>query len=62
MAQIAQLLGIPEERLNQLTIAEAERLAIHLNSTVYSLVESNEQLRKQVQDKMQVVIRDLPKK
>ena len=57
MAQLAQLLGIPEDQLNQLTVLEAERIALSLNEAVYSAVMANEAARRQVQDTMQPVIR-----
>jgi hypothetical protein len=57
MAQLAQLLGIPEEQMMDLTLREAERLSIALNDAVYSHVIENKEAMRSVQDKMQAVIK-----
>ena len=57
MAQLAQLLGIPEEQMMDLTLREAERLSVALNDAVYSAVMENKEVMRAVQDKMQPALK-----
>ncbi|HEX6719155.1 MAG TPA: hypothetical protein VF088_18770 [Pyrinomonadaceae bacterium] len=57
MAQLAQLLGIPEEQLLDLTLREAERIAVSLNDAVFAAVLDNKEAMRSVQEKMQSALR-----
>jgi hypothetical protein len=52
MAQLAQLLGIPEEQMLDLTLREAERIAHQLNDAVFTTVLENAEARRSVTEKM----------
>ena len=57
MAQLAQLLGIPEEQMMDLTLREAERLSVSLHDAVFTAVIENKEAMRSVQDKMQPLLK-----
>ena len=57
MAQLAQLLGIPEEAMLDLTLREAERVAFALNDAVFSAVLENKEALRSVQERIQPALK-----
>ena len=59
MAELAQMLGIPVEDLDRLSVREVNRLAVEWREAVFSIVLSDPNVARKVQERLAPSLEEL---